>query len=327
VLPELVTAEQDIWYQGSSTWFDRTADLRALLNGANMPSYTNGVPATSIPPGLWAKGSASWLERKDGETVEAYCRSYRYKLDRELRTFDVQMGLDLGRNDLLSPGDIVMFGVLGGYVHADLDYGHIGSAFDFTGGEVGSYAMYLKNGLFVDTLLNVHIMELDPNEDFGFPSSLDVATVGLRTDAGYRFSSFKSGTFIEPLGTLAATWVNIDGFSLGGNTITFGEDANFRGRLGLRVGTSVSLWNGIAIEPFVIGSLWGNLSGDNKATIVSSGTTFHLEDDLENLWGEVSVGMNFFNPGAFTSVFAKIDVSLGDELRGIDGKAGVRVSW
>ena len=33
LLPQLVTAAQDIWHQGSSTWFDRTADLRVLLNG------------------------------------------------------------------------------------------------------------------------------------------------------------------------------------------------------------------------------------------------------------------------------------------------------
>jgi autotransporter family porin len=28
VLPQLTTAAQDLWYAGSSTWFDRTADLR-----------------------------------------------------------------------------------------------------------------------------------------------------------------------------------------------------------------------------------------------------------------------------------------------------------
>ena len=35
VLPQLETAMQDMWHQGSDTWFDRTADLRVLLNGGS----------------------------------------------------------------------------------------------------------------------------------------------------------------------------------------------------------------------------------------------------------------------------------------------------
>src|SRR5215831_12459368 len=50
------------------------------------------------------------------------------------------------------------------------------------------------------------------------------------------------------------------------------------------------------MEPFVIGSLWGNLSDDNKATLVSTGTSFTLKDDLQDVRGEVSAGVNFFNP-------------------------------
>ncbi len=64
-----------------------------------------------------------------------------------------------------------------------------------------------------------------------------------------------------------------------------------------------------------------------KATLVSTGTTFRFEDDLDDVWGEVSAGVNFFNPSASTAVFAKLDVTFGDDLEGIDGKAGMRVSW
>jgi hypothetical protein len=37
--------------------------------------------------------------------------------------------------------------------------------------------------------------------------------------------------------------------------------------------------------------------------------------------------VNFFNPSASTAVFAKVDVTFGDEVDGIGGKAGMRVSW
>jgi hypothetical protein len=39
---------------------------------------------------------------------------------------------------------------------------------------------------------------------------------------------------------------------------------------------------GTTTEPFVIGSLWRNLSDDPKATLVSTGTSFTLKDDLQD---------------------------------------------
>jgi hypothetical protein len=62
----------------------------------------------------------------------------------------------------------------------------------------------------------------------------------------------------------------------------------------------MQVWTGTTMEPFVIGSLWRNLSDDNQATLVSTGTSFHLQDNLQDVWGEVSAGVNFFNPSANT---------------------------
>jgi outer membrane autotransporter protein len=336
VLPQLITSSQDIWHQTSDTWFDRTADLRVLLNGSAAPTaydpnarYAEGAPqgGGNITPAVWVRGSGNWLDREDSQSVTAYGRSYQYNLNRDLETIDFQSGIDLGKRGLLSENDILVFGALGGFVHADLDYNAINRAFNYQGGQVGGYATYLRGGLFVDTLVNVHLMEIDTGRALGFPSSLDATTVGVRTDSGYRFGSFNGGAFIEPLATIAVDWAEIDGFSLGGNKVSFDDDANVRGRLGLRVGTSMQLWTGSTMEPFVIGSLWGNLSNDNQATLVSTGTTFILKDDLQDVWGEVSAGVNFFNPSANTSVFAKLDVTFGDDIDGVGGKAGMRVSW
>jgi autotransporter family porin len=332
LLPQLLTAAQDIWHQTSSTWFDRTADLRVLLaSGAGATAYDPGGKAlgaasAGLTPAVWARGGGSWLDRDGSAGTTAYDRNYTYDLDRDLDVIDFQMGLDLGHRDLLSQGDVLVFGVLGGFVHANLDYDAIPRSFDFSGGQVGAYATYLKGGLFVDTLLNAHIYELE-TATLGFPSSLDANTIGLRTDAGYRFGSFSGGPFLEPLATLSVIWADIDGFTLGGNRVSFDDDANVRGRLGLRVGTTTQAWEGTMMEPFVIGSLWGNFTGDNQATLVSSGRSFRFEDELEDVWGEVSAGVNFFNPSAATAVFAKVDVTFGEDLTGIGGKAGMRVSW
>jgi len=334
VLPQLITAAQDLWHSGSDTWFDRTADLRVLVNGGAAPAedptakYAEGTPQQpqSFTPAVWVRGGGNWLDRDGSQNVTAYGRDDKYNLDRDLEAIDFQMGLDMGKRGLLTENDILVFGVLGGFVHADLDYDQINRAFDYQGGQVGGYATYLRGGLFVDTLLNVHLMEID-TKTLGMPDALNLTNVGLRTDTGYRFGSFRGGAFIEPLATLSVDWADIDGFSLGGNKVSFDDDANVRGRLGLRVGTSAQVWTGVTAEPFVIGSLWGNLSGDNQATLTSTGTNFILKDNLDDVWGEISAGVNFFNPSANTSVFAKLDVTFGQDVDGFGGKAGMRVSW
>jgi len=333
LLPQLVTAAQDIWHQGSNTWFDRTADLRVLLAGGMAPTaYDPGGKSLEaagpypLTPAVWARGSGGWLDRDDSAKTRAYGRNYSFDLDRELTTLDFQVGVDLGKRDVWSDGDALVFGMLGGFVYGGLDYDAIPRNFDFSGGQVGAYATYLNGGLFVDTLLNVHLYELS-TATRGFPSSLDANTVGLRTDTGYRFGSFTGGAFLEPLATIEVLWADIDGFSLGGNRVSFDDDANVRGRLGLRAGTTMEAWHGTIMEPFVIGSVWGNLSDDNSATLVSNGRTFSFQDDLEDVWGEISGGVNFFNFSQTTAVFAKVDVTVGDDISGVGGKAGMRVNW
>ena len=53
------------------------------------------------------------------------------------------------------------------------------------------------------------------------------------------------------------------------------------------------------MEPFVIGSVWGTLSGENKAFVTSFGTRFGpFTDEPDNVWGVVSTGINFFSPAS-----------------------------
>lgn len=338
VLPQLTTAAQDIFFSTSETWFDRTADLRVLLNGGTPsepvddgrayigqdPRYESGA----FTPAVWVRGSGTWLSQDDSAGATSNGRSYQFALNRDLQVTDAEMGIDFGKRDLLGPGDILVFGALGGFVDANLDYKSIEREFDFRGAEVGAYTTYLNGGLFVDSLFKADLLTLDPREVSGFPDTLESNSFGFRVDSGYRFGDFRGGLFLEPLATIAAVWSNIDSFTEGNNSVRFEGDAGVRGRVGLRFGSRTEVWTGTFMEPFVIGSLWGTLSGDNGARLTSFGTTYPtFSDDVQNAWGVVSTGLNFFNSGAHTSVFAKLDVSFGEDLTGVGGKAGMRVSW
>jgi hypothetical protein len=138
--PQLITAAQDMWHAGSDTWFDRSTDLRVLLNGGAAPAEdpnakyaeadTPGA-APNITPAVWVRGAGSSLDRDASANVSAYGRDYRYNLDRNLGTVDFQGGIDLGKRGLFSDNDMLVFGALGGFVHSDLDYDAINRLFSF----------------------------------------------------------------------------------------------------------------------------------------------------------------------------------------------------
>jgi outer membrane autotransporter protein len=140
VLPQLETAAQDLWADGAETWFDRTADLRVLLNGS-------APLAPQITPAVWVRAAGSSLDRDASAETSAFGNSYRFNLDRNLEAFNFEGGIDFGKRDLLSPGDLLVFGLLGGGVASTLDYDNIDRTFDLSGGEAGAYATYLKGGL------------------------------------------------------------------------------------------------------------------------------------------------------------------------------------
>jgi autotransporter family porin len=97
VLPQLITAAQDMWHSGSDTWFDRSTDLRVLLNGGAAPAEDPNAKyaeadtqqgSPNITPAVWVRGAGNWLDRDASANVTAYGKDYHYNLNRELETVD-----------------------------------------------------------------------------------------------------------------------------------------------------------------------------------------------------------------------------------------------
>ena len=81
-------------------------------------------------------------------------------------------------------------------------------------------------------------------------------------------------------------------------------------------------WTSVVIEPFVIGSVSGNISGDtNNATLVSSGTASPWKISSTSV-GRNSAGVDFFISPPAPRV-RQVDVTFGDDLSGIGGRRPV----
>ncbi len=344
LLPQLITASQDIWHQTSDTWFDRSADLRTQLwrNAWSAPAvagamYVHGgsvkdgavvAEPGGLSPAIWAKVSHGELEQDDTVRTSSLGRNFTFNLDRELFVADVQSGIDVTLKGVMNSSDVLLLSVFGGGVTANLTYDNLGGRrFDYEGGQVGAAATYLSGGLFVDALFNAQFLKIEP-EAFGFSQDLDADAYGFRVDTGYRFGMGGRGLFFEPLLTLAYVDSDVDGFSFSGNTVSFQAEDSVRGRVGLRAGTSLAI-QAVRFEPFVIASLWGELSDDdNRATLSSNGVRFGFRDQREDSWGEISLGTNTFLSGnhAF-SAFSKVDLIFGEDTEGYVAQGGFRVQW
>ncbi|MEM7192699.1 MAG: autotransporter outer membrane beta-barrel domain-containing protein, partial [Pseudomonadota bacterium] len=334
VTPRVITATHETFHSSTETWFDQSTDLRALIARGSVcddiahPDKRIRCQALyDVTPAVWARGAGSWFDFDDTETTKANGKTYRYDLSRNLDIWQLESGVDFGKEGIFTEDDILVFGALGGVVKSTLSFDELTRRYEMSSLEAGAYATYLRGGFFADTLFKAFFGDIDPKGTVEYPDTMDTQTYGLRFDSGYRFGGLKDGPFVEPLGTIAVSWTHIDDFSHKGNRVDFKDDEEVRGRIGLRTGTSMQVWEGTTFEPFVVGSLWGFLSDDHNTTVTSTGTTFSFSDAPDDVWGEVSGGVNFFNPEKQTAVFGKVDYRFAEDAEGVSAKAGMRVTW
>jgi autotransporter family porin len=212
VLPHLITNVQDVFHTTSDTWFDRTADLRVLLNGgapnAPQPGDTEGAPGISITPAVWVRGGAHWIGREGDETTKQFGRTYEYKLDGNLNVEDFQSGIDFGKRDLLSEGDILVFGLLGGWEHADVNFNALNRQFNMSGVQAGAYATFSRTGFSsIRCSRRTSSTTSKRSPDFRTPSTPPAsACAPMRVIASAASVAAPLSSRLPPLGCCGATW-------------------------------------------------------------------------------------------------------------------------
>src|SRR5690606_23533740 len=144
---------------------------------------------------------------------------------------------------------------------------------DMEGALVGAYATYLQDGLFVDAQIAANIGEVRYSSaapGLVAKDSADLRSIGGVIDVGYRMPLGSASTFIEPGATLAYVNSNIDDVTIFGTKVDFTDGDSLRGRLGVRLGTSM-IAGTHKIEPFVGASAWYEFKGENEITAKSNG--------------------------------------------------------
>lgn len=333
-LPSIVTAAQDMWQLAAGAWLDRTADLRSqpLAGCGAGEGGLKDAPVEcdrSRSRGMWAKGFGFEVDRGRNESWTNLGRTLDYTVDSNQSIWGVMGGLDIARSDSSQNGQRTwMFGVMGGYLGSDLDFDNSTTRVSYETGLVGAYATYLNGPWFVDGqfLANLGTMDYATSADQGLSAtdSSDVASLGAVIDTGYRITH--GSGFIEPGATIAYVNTDVDDINIYNTGVAF-DGESFRGRLGLRLGTSY-VTETTRVEPFIGGGVWYEFLGDNQASLQSGGFNLVSTGDVEGAIGELSGGLNMFSLTDGVSGFIKGTAQWGeDDYQAYGGQAGLRINW
>ncbi|RUP09839.1 autotransporter domain-containing protein [Hyphomicrobium sp.] len=326
-LPSLTSAAQSIWHNAAGAWLDRTADLRTSLNETCAPVSLKDPNAACARPasGVWAKVLGSSESRSTNHAFTLMNSTAGYSVNTELAGGGVIGGYDIIRSTEDGKG-IWMVGVMGGYLRSELNFDHSANSADFQSGAVGAYVTYLQGGWFIDGQFMANLGNVKYSGSQSVSEHSSMTAVGGVIDAGYRIT--RGNGFIEPGATLSYVSANIDAMDLYDTSVDFSNGDSLRGRLGVRVGTTIAKERA-KYEPFIGVSALYEFLGNNTADVTSGDYLLKATDNRSGALGEVTGGVNVFSlAGNGLSAFAKGNVQFGkDDFVGYGGSLGVRVDW
>lgn len=313
------------WARSTGVWRDRTADLREYASG------NEGLVKNGLAPGAWGRVYGANAERDDIAELTLLNKTYTYDTSYDLGIRGITAGADWVENGILD--GTALFGAFVGYSstesHFDVASGPASPPKVLGSGiSVGAYATYLKNGLYVDTLIKADFPELKLTfgslAPFGASDTVDARSIGGVLDVGYR-TFYWRGVYAEALGTLSYASTRIDDALLGGSVIDFGSNDSLRGRLGAGLGGQIYEFKGNAITARFEGSAWHEFDADNATRILSLGPALTVNDDAGGTYGELSGQLNAFDMLGGPSSFVKFDYRFNGDYRDTGLSIGLRV--
>jgi outer membrane autotransporter protein len=193
------------------------------------------------------------------------------------------------------------------------------------GDSLGAYwTLTDAGGWYVDTVAMYTWLDGDSHSDRGLKLDSKGHVLSLSAEAGYPFP-LASRWVIEPQAQVIHQNLALDTQDDGISRVTFDSDPAWTGRLGARLKGRYQV-SGLPLEPYLRANLWHTLSGTD--TVRFAGVT-DIDTQQKSSWADLGVGA-ILTLAPDVSVYASADYSSNldsQQLRGMIGNAGIRVSW
>ena len=183
-LGAVMTGLQNVWHAGVNAWHQRMGDLVSV---AAAPVITPSADFPGGPPTPRQRGGV-WL-RGFGENAGYDPHS---AADFHQDIAGAQGGID-GVTAGPFGGDLVIAGLLGGYVHSGLTLDHTPDQATYEGGTVGGYLTYLNAGFHADLLLKADLLTMT-YEQGALSDDVAARSLGGSVEVGYKYTSPSAST-------------------------------------------------------------------------------------------------------------------------------------
>jgi outer membrane autotransporter protein len=332
--PLAITGAQNIWYETVLGWNERQDELRKHWPEVYGAASAEGEGKFS----LWAQATGSWGNRSNANSPDPFTPvpglfpSFDTSFSQQI--YSVQIGTDVGFNNVFDKDGVLVLGTSLGYVDSVLGFNTSVNKFNYSGVTLGVTTDLLIDGWFWDTAFKADLLQAKLNfgslASFGPDrQSVEADTYGILSSTGFHFdleSAHENGpaAFFEPLLTLAYTTGTLGQFTALGTTARFNASNTFRGALGARVGDEWVDDESMTLDASIAGNYWDEFTNNTGVTLLTGppAPALLLRDVREKAYGEVVGELNltdkesglfgYINGGAkFNSQFTSVEIKTG----------------
>jgi outer membrane autotransporter protein len=194
--------------------------------------------------------------------------------------------------------------------------------------EGDSYGLYWTltdpYGWYVDTVVMGTRFDGDNHSDRGVKLDNRGHALTLSAEAGYPLP-ISDTWVIEPQAQLIHQKISLDSQDDGISRVSFDSDGAWTGRLGARLKGRYQV-SGLPVEPYLRANLWHTFSGTDSVTFDASDV---ITTEQKSSTADIGLGVVLTLDRA-VSVYASTDYTSNidsNDLRGVVGNLGVRISW
>lgn len=194
--------------------------------------------------------------------------------------------------------------------------------------EGDSYGLYWTltdpYGWYIDTVVMGTRFDGDSHSDRGVELDNRGHALTLSAEAGYPFA-LNDTWVVEPQVQVIHQKISLDSQDDGISRVSFDSDDAWTSRLGTRLKGRYQV-SGMPLEPYLRANLWHTFSGTDSVTFDDSDV---ISTEQKSSTADVGLGVVLTLDRA-VSVYASTDYSRNidsNDLRGMSGNIGIRISW
>jgi fibronectin-binding autotransporter adhesin len=288
----------------------------SLKSGEGWTAHTADLREAASSQRLWGQMFGG-VETRKAETVAGGAAQ---DIGARQDFYGAQLGFDI-----LSPSEAGAphVGVMASYINSNLRFARGEQRAKLEATTIGAYAGMKSGPLFANALAHYDRYWLNLSDRaLAWDDKISGSGFGVAAEVGLRFEG--RAFFAEPVATLSWSRRSLGDVAALGQIVAFEKSDGLRGKLGLRLGTTVALGQA-EVDLYAGGSYAHEFAGDDGVVLRSNGLSETIGNQRLSDYGEIVAGFRV-RASARVSGFIQGTANVGGRMSGGGGRVGLRIS-